>query len=126
MRAPSTRTTRIGVPCAMNSPSVRTSTRRPSIEAMPAGRRKLTAVPVRPRRFAVIGARDVVRPLRGAKREPMRPRVLRHCANGQRESDHGQHDRRRDRFDPDEEERHAEGQQHRHQERDGAENSRKP
>jgi len=37
-----------GVPCAMNSPSVRTSMRRPPMDAMPAGRKNETAVPVRP------------------------------------------------------------------------------
>ena len=76
MRAPSTRTTRIGVPCAMNSPSVSTSTRRPSIEAMPAGRRKLTRGA-----GAAAQLRDDrrwrrIRALRCRERQPVRPGVL--------------------------------------------------
>ena len=44
------RVTRMGVPAAMNSPSVSTSTRRVPSIAMPAGRKKLAAMPASPTR----------------------------------------------------------------------------
>src|SRR5262245_47012817 len=58
MRFPSTRVTTIDAPCSMNSPSDTTSTRSPSISAIPAVRSGDTARPLFPNHLSSVSSAD--------------------------------------------------------------------